>query len=64
MYSMICTRPDLAHSASVVSRFMSNLGKQHWQVVKWILRYLQGTSSVGLVYGKVGGAGRGNCGIC
>lgn len=42
---------------------MSNPGKQHWQVVEWILRYLQGTSSVGLVYGKVGGAGRGNYGI-
>ena len=24
MYAMVCTRPDLAYSASVVSRFMSN----------------------------------------
>lgn len=24
-------------------RFMTNLGKQHWETVKWILRYLQGT---------------------
>ena len=59
MYSMICTRPDLAHSVSVVSRFMSNLGKQHWQGVKWILRYLRGTTSVGLVYGEAGGAENG-----
>jgi ATP-binding cassette subfamily B (MDR/TAP) protein 1 len=27
MYAMICTRPDLAHSVSVVSRFMSNSGR-------------------------------------
>lgn len=29
MYLMVCTRPDLAHGMSVVSRFMSNPGKQH-----------------------------------
>ena len=30
MYSIICTRPDLAHSVSVVNRFMCNPRKQHW----------------------------------
>eukprot|EP00253_Pinus_taeda_P028006 PITA_28006 len=44
MYAMVCTRPDIAYSMGVVSRFLSNLGKQHWQAVKWILRYLKGTS--------------------
>ena len=34
---------------------MSNPGKEHWQAVKWILRYLRGTSSVGLLYGGVDG---------
>jgi len=29
MYDMVCTRPDLAYAVSIVSRFMSNLGKQH-----------------------------------
>ena len=29
MYAMVCTRPNLAHSVSVVSRFMSNLGKAY-----------------------------------
>ena len=29
MYAMVCTRPDLAYSASLVSRFMGNLGKEH-----------------------------------
>lgn len=52
MYAMVCTRPDLAYSASIVSRFMANPGKQHWSVVKWILRYLKGSKSVVLVYGR------------
>ena len=29
MYVMVCTRPDLAHAVSVVSRFMVNPGKEH-----------------------------------
>ncbi|GKG00977.1 retrovirus-related pol polyprotein from transposon TNT 1-94, partial [Tanacetum coccineum] len=37
MYAMVCTRPNLAHAVSVVSRFMANPGKAHWKVVKWIL---------------------------
>uniref|UniRef100_J3N766 Reverse transcriptase zinc-binding domain-containing protein n=1 Tax=Oryza brachyantha TaxID=4533 RepID=J3N766_ORYBR len=41
MYAMIYTRPDLAHAVSVVSRFMHNPGKEHWNSVKWILRYLK-----------------------
>ncbi|KAJ4721544.1 Retrovirus-related Pol polyprotein from transposon TNT 1-94 [Melia azedarach] len=51
MYAMICTRPDLAQSVSVVSRFMGEPGKEHWQVVKRIFRYLKGTFDVGLIYG-------------
>uniref|UniRef100_A0A3Q7JMW7 Reverse transcriptase Ty1/copia-type domain-containing protein n=1 Tax=Solanum lycopersicum TaxID=4081 RepID=A0A3Q7JMW7_SOLLC len=31
MYAMVCTRPDLAHAVSVVSRFMGQPGKEHWQ---------------------------------
>ena len=29
MYLMICTRPDLDYAMSIISRFMSNLGKEH-----------------------------------
>ena len=44
MYAMVCTRPNIAYSVGVVSRFLANPRKQHWQIVKWILRYLEGTS--------------------
>ena len=50
MYAMVCTRPDIAHAVRVVSRFMSRPGKQHWEVVKWILRYLKGSSDTCLCF--------------
>ncbi|GKE90930.1 hypothetical protein Tco_1572025, partial [Tanacetum coccineum] len=51
MYLMVCTRPDIAYAVSVVSRYLANTGKNHWEAVKWILKYLRGTANVGLVYG-------------
>ncbi|KAJ4719824.1 Retrovirus-related Pol polyprotein from transposon TNT 1-94 [Melia azedarach] len=51
MYAMVCTKPDLAQSVSVVSRFMGEPSKEHWQAVKRIFRYLKGTFDVGLIYG-------------
>ena len=52
MYAMVCTRPNIAHAVGVVSRFLSNPGKEHWNGVKWILRYLRGTSRLCLCYGN------------
>ncbi|KAJ4716980.1 Retrovirus-related Pol polyprotein from transposon TNT 1-94 [Melia azedarach] len=51
MYAIVCSRPDLAQSVSVVSRFMGEPDKEHWQAVKRIFRYLKGTFDVGLIYG-------------
>ena len=52
MYAMICTRPDIAQAISVVSQYMSNPSKGHWQAVKWILRYLRCTIGVCLEFGR------------
>jgi hypothetical protein len=52
MYAMVCTRPDIAYAVGVVSRFMTNPGEAHWHVVKWILRYLKGTSRSSLCFGR------------
>ena len=46
MYVMECTRSNIEYVVGVVSWFMSNLGKEHWAAVKWILRYLKATSSM------------------
>ena len=51
MYAMVCTRPDIAQAMGVISRFMNNLGKDHWEEVKWILRYLRGNSHYSLCFG-------------
>ena len=50
MYAMVYTRPDIAHAVGVLSRFMSNQGKDHWTEVKRVFRYLRGTSDYGLCY--------------
>jgi hypothetical protein len=45
MYAMVCTRPNIAHAVGVVSKYMNNPVKEHWEAVNWILRYLRGTST-------------------
>ncbi|KAL0561697.1 hypothetical protein IC582_002137 [Cucumis melo] len=51
MFAMICTRPDIAHAMGVVSRYMANPGREHWNIVKRILRYIKGSIDVALCYG-------------
>ncbi|XP_060211884.1 uncharacterized protein LOC132639459 [Lycium barbarum] len=51
MYAMICTRPNIAHAIGIVSRFLSNPRKEHWNAVKWIMRYLCSTSSLSFCFG-------------
>lgn len=50
MHVMLCTRLDIAHVIDVVSRFLSNSGKDHGQAMKWILIYLRVTSRVCLCF--------------
>lgn len=44
MYEMICTRPNIDQAVGVVSKFMNNPRKRHWQAIKWIFKYIRGTS--------------------
>ncbi|XP_062081225.1 secreted RxLR effector protein 161-like [Humulus lupulus] len=50
MYLMVSTRPEIAYAISVLSKYMSNLGKLNWLAMKWIFRYLIGTTDIGLVF--------------
>jgi hypothetical protein len=50
MYVMVCTRPDIAHVVGVVRRYMNNTGKEHWEAVKWILRYFRGNATHALCF--------------
>ncbi|KAE8721174.1 hypothetical protein F3Y22_tig00016637pilonHSYRG00095 [Hibiscus syriacus] len=49
---LTCTRPDLSLSVGIVSRFMDEPVYSHWKALKRILRYIQGTVSLGLFYSK------------
>lgn len=52
MYLTNCTRPDLAHSVNVLSRYTSNPGHKHWKAITRVLNYLRYTKSYGLHYGR------------
>ena len=45
-------KADVAYSLGVVSRYQSDLGENHWKVVKVILKYLRNTKDQWLVYGE------------
>jgi len=51
MYVMVCTRPNIAYVLGTVSNFLSNSEKEHWNVVKWIMRYLIGITNLSLTFG-------------
>jgi hypothetical protein len=52
IYVMVYSCPDLSYAMSLVSRYMANPGKEHWNDVKWIFRYLRGTSNAYLQFGR------------
>ena len=52
LYIAMCTRPDIAQAVGVVSKFNSKPMEAHLTAVKRILRYLKGTSKLGLKYEK------------
>ena len=52
MYAMTCTRPDVAYSLGIVSRYQSDPVENYWKVVKTILKYLRNTKDQWLVYGE------------
>jgi hypothetical protein len=49
---LVNTRPDLAFSVGYVSRYMEEPHEDHLVAVKQILRYIAGTSGVGVFYPK------------
>ncbi|CAI7845587.1 unnamed protein product, partial [Closterium sp. NIES-54] len=56
MYLMTCTRPDLAYPLCLLARYVApgRHQKVHWDATKRVLRYLCGTSDMGLVLGGQG----------
>ncbi|CAM8937033.1 unnamed protein product [Rhodiola kirilowii] len=49
-YLTNCTRPDIAFAVNLLARFSSAPTKRHWNGIKHVFRYLQGTIDLGLFY--------------
>ena len=43
MYTMLCIKPSFAYTLGITSRFQTDPEKDHWKVVKNILKYLKST---------------------
>ncbi|GJU54662.1 hypothetical protein Tco_1228376 [Tanacetum coccineum] len=52
-FKMVCTTSDIAYAVSIVSMYLANRGKNHWEAMKWILKYLKGTADVCQVYERM-----------
>jgi hypothetical protein len=50
---LVNTRPDIAYSVGIVSRYMEDPRGSHWAAVKQILRYLARTVNYGCIYKKL-----------
>lgn len=50
MYIMMGTRPDLCFTICYLSRFQNCFDKEHWGILRNILRYLKYTENFGLIY--------------
>lgn len=52
MYIAVCTRPDIAYAASLLSQYNNCYSETHWKAAKRVLRYLKGTIDYTIVYEK------------
>ncbi|KAK8933991.1 hypothetical protein KSP39_PZI015423 [Platanthera zijinensis] len=50
MYAMVCTRPDIAFTVGMLSRFTSNPSQDHWDALDRLIRYLKHTQKYALCY--------------
>ena len=50
LYLSTKTRPDIAFAVTSAARFCASPTKEHWTAVKRILRYLNGSRQLGLLY--------------
>ena len=55
MYAAIGTRPDITFTVTVLSQYLQNPGRPHWEQAKRAIRYLKGTRDWKLKFGPTGG---------
>lgn len=50
MYEMVCTQLDIAHVVGLLRSYMLTPGKEHWTIIKRVLKYLHGTINFIICY--------------
>ncbi|GJR27154.1 hypothetical protein Tco_1103386 [Tanacetum coccineum] len=50
--TMTCTRPDIAYVVGRLGRHISSPGKEHWDAVNRVFKYLKQTMDYGLEYSR------------
>ena len=50
MYLASATRPDISFVVSKLSRFVSNLGDDHWKALERVMHFLKGIINYGIHY--------------
>lgn len=50
IYVMVCTGTDIAQPVGLVSRYIKNQERAHWEAVKYIFIYLRGNLDYEFVF--------------
>ena len=50
LYAAMITRPDITYAVQALGRHLQASGEEHMIAAKRVLRYLQGTKDLGLIY--------------
>lgn len=53
MYTMVCSRSDLSHAISILSRYMIDPSLNHWDALKKVLRYMREAINLGILFEKI-----------
>lgn len=50
MYLAVANQPKIAYAVNYASQFLERSGKQYWEMVKQIFKYIKGTIGLGICY--------------
>ena len=52
MWGQLATHPELSFSVSLLARFQSNPGIEHWSTLMHVLGYIKNTLNYGITYSR------------